>query len=101
MTIMTTPLRGIHATRFMAGYKNDALDKVSDQITAMDRKDPNFCKTVQQAEKLLLDDYMLIPLWRTEGDFGIVQSWTRNLKINPWLVPYGFFEAPFAYIAKH
>jgi len=92
---------GIHATRFMAGYKNDALDKISDQITAMDRKDPNFCKTVQQAEKLLLDDYMLIPLWRTEGDFGIVQSWTKNLKINPWLVPYGFFEPPFAYVAKH
>lgn len=92
---------GIHATRFMAGYKNDALDKVADQITAMDRKDANFCKTVQGAEKLLLDDYMLIPLWRTEGDFGIVQSWTKNLKINPWLVPYGFFEAPFAYVAKH
>jgi peptide/nickel transport system substrate-binding protein len=92
---------GIHATRFMAGYKNDALDKSSDQITAMDRKDPNFCKSVQQAEKLLLDDYMLIPLWRTEGDFGIVQSWTKNLKINPWLVPYGFFEPPFAYIANH
>ncbi len=92
---------GIHATRFMAGYKNDALDKISDQITAMDRKDPNFCKTVQQAEKLLLDDYMLIPLWRTEGDFGIVQSWTKNLKINPWLVPYGFFEPPFVYVAKH
>ncbi|MCW5850864.1 MAG: ABC transporter substrate-binding protein [Anaerolineae bacterium] len=90
----------IHATRFMAGYKNEALDKLADQITAMDRKDPNFCKTVQQAETLFLDDYMWIPLWRQSGDFGIVQPWVKNVKMNPFIVPYGWFEPPFAYLAK-
>ncbi|MSP13178.1 MAG: ABC transporter substrate-binding protein [Chloroflexi bacterium] len=91
----------IHATRFMAGYKNEALDKVADQLSALDRKDPNFCKTVQQAEKLFLDDYMLLPLWRQSGDFGIVQPWVKNLKLNPFLVPYGLMFPPFAYVAKH
>jgi peptide/nickel transport system substrate-binding protein len=90
---------GIHATRFMAGYKNDSLDKLIDQITGMDRKNPAFCKTVQQAEMTFLNDYMLIPLWRQNGSFGITLG-VKDLKLNPYVVAYGLFEPPFAYVTK-
>jgi peptide/nickel transport system substrate-binding protein len=90
----------IHAVRFMGGYKNDALDKQLAAIVPMDRKDPNFCKAVQAAEKTFLDDYMWIPLWRQSGDFGLVQPWVKNLFFGPYLVPYGWFDSPQAYITS-
>ena len=92
---------GIHATRFMGGYKNEALDKLLATVASMDRKDSNFCPTVQQAEKLFLDDYMLIPLWRQSGDFGIIQPWVKNVGFSPYLAPYGWFgDTPQAYISN-
>ena len=90
----------IHATRFMGGYKNEALDKQLAAIVPMDRKDPNFCKAVQAAEKAFLDDYMWIPLWRQSGDFGLVQPWVKNVFFGPYLVPYGWFDSPQAYITN-
>ncbi len=91
----------IHATRFMGGYKNEALDKFLPTVVSMDRKDANFCKTVQQAEKMFLDDYMLIPLWRQSGDFGIIQPWVKNVAFSPYLSPYGWFgDGPQAYITN-
>ena len=91
----------IHATRFMGGYKNDKLDAMLKEIATLDRKDPNYCKKINEAEKTFLDDYMLIPLWRQSGDFGIVQPWVKNLNFSPYLAPYGWFGEPYAYIAKH
>jgi ABC-type oligopeptide transport system substrate-binding subunit len=90
----------IHAVRFMGGYKNEALDKMLAAIVPMDRKDPNFCKAVQAAEKAFLDDYMWIPLWRISGDFGLVQPWVKNLYFGPYLVPYGWFDSPQTYITS-
>jgi len=91
----------IHATRFMGGYKNEALDKQLIAILPMDRKDPNFCKAVQAAEKTFLDDYMWIPLWRQSGDFGLVHPWVKNVYFGPYLSPYGWFgDGPQAYITN-
>jgi peptide/nickel transport system substrate-binding protein len=90
----------IHAVRFMGGYKNETLDKMLTPIISMDRKDPNFCKAVQAAEKTFLDDYMWIPLWRISGDFGLVQPWVKNLGFGPYLVPYGWFDSPQTYITN-
>ncbi len=90
----------IHATRFMGGYKNEALDKQLTAILPMDRKDPNLCKAIQAAEKTFLDDYMWLPLWRTSGDFGLVQPWVKNVFFGPYLVPYGWFDSPQAYITN-
>ncbi len=90
----------IHATRFMAGYKNENLDKILAEVGTMDRKDPNYCAKINEAMKIFLDDYMWLPLWRQSGDFGIVQPWVKNLGFSPYLSPYGWFNEPYTYIAK-
>jgi peptide/nickel transport system substrate-binding protein len=81
----------IHATRFFGGYKNETLDKQVDAIGAMDPKDPNLCAKIREAEKTFLEDYMLFPLWRQSGDFAIAQPWVKNVKLNPYLAPIGWF----------
>lgn len=90
----------IHATRFMAGYKNENLDKILAEVGTMDRKDANYCAKINEAMKVFLDDYMWLPLWRQSGDFGIVQPWVKNLGFGPYLSPYGWFGEPYTYVAK-
>ena len=92
----------IHATRFMAGYKNETLDKQVEEIGAMDPKDPQLCAKIRAAEKTFLEDYMLLPLWRQSGDFAIAQPWVKNVKLNPYLAPIGWFGGglPQGYVTK-
>jgi ABC-type transport system substrate-binding protein len=81
----------IHATRFFGGYKNDTLDKQVDAIASMDPKDPQLCAKIQEAEETFLKDYVLVPMWRQSGDFAIAQPWVKNVKLSPYLAPYGWF----------
>ncbi|MBI5878518.1 MAG: ABC transporter substrate-binding protein [Chloroflexi bacterium] len=81
----------IHATRFFGGYKNDTLDKLVDVIASLDPKDSTLCAKIKEAEKTFLEDYVLVPMWRQSGDFAIAQPWVKNVKLSPYLAPYGWF----------
>jgi ABC-type transport system substrate-binding protein len=73
--------------QFMGGYNNPDLDALIDLAYYMDREDPAYIETVQEAEDLYLDDYTYIPLMVDPYSY-YVQPWVKNLRANRHNVIY-------------
>jgi peptide/nickel transport system substrate-binding protein len=69
------------ATTYSGGYKNPQIDALIDKAYVMDRDDPNYIPTSQQAEDLYLADYMYVPLYVDQYSY-YVKPWVKNLKAN-------------------
>ena len=65
----------------MGGYKNDAVDALILEASALSPSDPNRVAKSIEAEKLAMADFMWIP-WYDEGPTMHAMPWVLNYSRN-------------------
>ncbi len=83
--------KGTQAIQNFGGYNNPEVDALIELAYYMDREDPAYVDTVQQAEDMYLDDYMYIPLMIDPYAY-YAQPWVKNLRANRHNVIYTLGE---------
>jgi peptide/nickel transport system substrate-binding protein len=84
----------------MGGYKNDAIDKLIDEASALPPSDPTRDLKALEAEKLAIEDYVFIP-WYDEGPTMHAMPWVLNYSRNidwqivePWNLDIDLSKRP-------
>lgn len=84
----------------LGGYKNDAIDKLIEEASALPPSDPNRDLKAIEAEKISLEEYIYIP-WYDEGPFAHMMPWVLNYSRNidwqivePWNLDIDLTKKP-------
>lgn len=88
---------GGDAVPIMGGYKNPKVDELIDQALALPATDPKRCELALQAQKVFMDDYMVI-FFGKPFSYLTTRDYVKNLIFGP---DRGLIEPWKIYIAKH